>query len=323
MFSVLLTLVMGGLAAQQPLQQMSPRPLKSSHSAVLPVPSFGAYGPAQCDENLAIYYHLATGLPSRTELLRISQSGNESTLYKLPEEFANSTDFLDFSVTPGGDVKVLVEDRNYHAIVFAFDSEGKVSSHAQLEVPEHVAGRHIAAYSDGTVLYSGVYTNDAAAEVAGTTYVALFQPSGKLLKRLDRLRDKKKEDEQESVHFSEGAATLGRDGNIYLLTAERVLVISAEGTIQKELAFTKPSPEFSAVTLQYSEGWVAITFAKPERPEVVTRYLVLNASDGAPVGLYEPSEDTGNDNVCFSRHDGFLFTTFEHGRVKLITAPLR
>jgi hypothetical protein len=322
MFSLLLMVLMGGLA-QEPLQQLSPRPLKASHAVELPVPSFGAYGPAQCDENLAIYYHLATGLPARTDLLRFSPSGNESTLYKLPEEFAKSTDFVDFSVTPVGNVWALVEDQNDHAIVFAFDSEGKVSSHAQLELPEHVAGRHIAAYPNGTVLYSGVYTNDAAAELAGTAYAGLFQPSGKLLKRLDRLRDKTKVDEQESARFPEGGATLGRDGNVYLLTAERVLVISQSGSIQREITFTKPSPQFSAVRVQYSDGWLAITFAKPERPAVVMQYLVLNASDGTPLGLYEPTEDTGNDNVCFTRHEGFRFTTFEHGRVKLITAPLR
>src|SRR5262249_1968152 len=120
MRSVFLLLLMGSLAAQEPLQQLSPRPLKSSHAVELPVPSFGAYGPAQCDGNLAIYYHLATGLPTHTALLRFSQSGSESTLYRLPEEFAKSTDFVDFSVTPVGDVNALVEDQNDHAIIFAF-----------------------------------------------------------------------------------------------------------------------------------------------------------------------------------------------------------
>ncbi|HEU4416230.1 MAG TPA: hypothetical protein VFT65_15695 [Candidatus Angelobacter sp.] len=53
------------------------------------------------------------------------------------------------------------------------------------------------------------------------------------------------------------------------------------------------------------------------------RYLVVNASDGSPLGLYQPTEETGNNNVCFSRHEGFVFMRFEHNRVKLITAALR
>jgi len=151
----------------------------------------------------------------------------------------------------------------------------------------------------------------------------LFQPSGKLLKQLDRLREKAKVDPPEPGRFAEGAATVGRDGNVYLLTANKVLVISASGRLKKEITFTKPGPEFSAVTVQYSDGWLAISFAKPEKPAILYQYLVVNASDGYPLGLYETTEETGNDNVCFSRHDGFLFMKFEHNRVKLITAPLR
>lgn len=323
MFSVLLVLLMSGLMAQDALKQMSPRPLKSSHTVELPVPAFGAYGDPQCDENMAIYYHLATDKYGRTVLLRFSQSGDESTLYKLPDEFAESTDFVDFSVTPSGDVEALVIDQEFHPIIFGFNSEGHVSSHARLEIPNHVMAKHINLFSNGTVLFSGYYTSAAPTALAGKGYVSLFQASGKLLKTLDRLREETKLDTPEPGHPVESATTIGRDGNVYLLTASKVLVISPSGKLRREITFTKPSPEFSAVTVQYSDGWLAISFAKPEKPEILFRYLVVNASDGSPLGLYEPTEETGNDNVCFSRHDGFLFLGSEHGRVKLVTAPLR
>jgi hypothetical protein len=35
------------------------------------------------------------------------------------------------------------------------------------------------------------------------------------------------------------------------------------------------------------------------------------------------AEETGNTNVCFSRHDGFLFFTVKNDRVTLVTAPVR
>ena len=320
---VLLILLMSGLQSKDALLPMSPRPLKSSHAVELPVPPFGAYGNPECDENLAMYHHLAMDRYGRTVLLRFSQSGDESTLYKLPEEFAESTDFVDFSVTPGGDVMALVIDQDFHPIIFGFDSEGKVNSHARLETPDYVTATHISVFPNGTVLLSGYYRSDAPAALVGKAYVGLFHPSGKLLKQLDRLREKAKVDPPEAGRFAEGGATVGRDGNVYLLTANKVLVISPSGRLKKEIPFTKPGSEFSAVRVQYSDGWLAISFAKPEKPEIRYQYLVVNASDGSPLGLYETSEETGNSNDCFSRHDGFLFTTVEHNRVKLITAPLR
>jgi len=323
MFSVLLVLLMSGLMAQDAVKQMSPRPLKSSHEVALPVPSFSSYGDPQCDENLAMYHHLWTDKYGRTILLRFSQSGDESTLYKLPEEFAESTSFVDFSVTPRGDVEALVIDQEFHPIIFGFDSEGHVSSHARLETPEHVTAQHINVFPNGTVFFSGYYRSDAPAALVGRGYVGLFQTSGKLLKRLDRLSEKAKLEPPGPGRPAESATTIGRDGNVYLLTATKVLVISPSGKLQREIAFTKPSPEFSAITVQYSDGWLAISFAKSGKPEVLVQYLVVNASDGSPLGLYEPTEETGNNNVCFSRHNGFLFLKSEQGRVKLVTAPLR
>ena len=323
MFFVLLISLMSGLQAKDALPPMSPRPLKATHVAELPVPAFGAYGDAQCDGNFAIYYHLATNRYGRTVLLRFSQSGNESTLYKLPDEFAESTDFVDFAVTPDGDVKALVIDQGFHPIIFGFDQEGNVNSHRRLEAPEYITAKHISIFPNGTIFFSGYYRSDAPAALVGKAYIGLFHPSGKLLKQLESLREKAKVAPPEPGRFAAGAATIGRDGNVYLLTANSVLVISPSGKLKKEIPFTKPGSDFSAVTLQYSEGLLAISFAKPEQPEILYQYLVVNASDGSPLGLYETTEETGNDNVCFSRHDGFLFTTIEHGRVKLITAALR
>jgi len=314
-----LLILMSGLAAQE---TPAPRPLKPTKTVELQVPSFGAFGEPHCDDNLNVYYHLATRFYSHTLILGFSQSGNQSTLYKLPDKFAESMAFVDFNVTPGGDVNALVEDEDGHAILFAFDSEGNAKDHVRLQLPEHVAGRHIAVFPSGTVLFSGYYRSDAPADVVGNAYVGLFQPSGKLLKKLGHLNEKIATPEKGNP--AEGGTTVGRNGNVYLLTANKVLVISPSGRIEKEITFTKPGPEFSAVRVQYSEGLLAISFAKPGKDQVVLyQYLVLNASDGSLLGLYEPTEETGNSNVCFSRHDGFLFLTGDKNTLNLTTAPLR
>ena len=108
-------------------------------------------------------------------------------------------------------------------------------------------------------------------------------------------------------HIPEGAATIGKDGNAYLLSSDKVYVISASGQIQKKIPLAKPDGGFSAMGLQYSEGLLVVSFAKQGKPEALFQYAVLNASTGAPLGLYAPTGETGNTNVCFSRREGFLF----------------
>jgi hypothetical protein len=128
----------GGLLAQNVLSQMTSRPLKPSTSRLLQVPTFGAYGEPQCDDKMGMYYHLADGAYRRTTILRIAPSGDESTLYKLPDESSTTTGFVDFSVTPSGDVAALVEDNKGQAIVFGFGPDGNTASRVQLQLPEHV-----------------------------------------------------------------------------------------------------------------------------------------------------------------------------------------
>jgi hypothetical protein len=318
-----LMLLLGGLLEQNADSPLFPRPLKASGTRQLEVPSFGTYGNTQCDENLSMYDHLATGAYRHTEILRTSSSGNESTLYKLPEEFTNTTVFTGFSVSPQGNVVVLVEliEKSGHFITFDFDSDGKVSGHAELELPEHIFGDHISVFPNGTRLFVGHYRADAPPDLKGKRYVGLFQSSGKLIKRLEQLNDDVKEAQEN--HLPDGDTTIGRDGNVYLVTSDKVLAVSASGQIQKKIAFKKPDPDFSAVRVQYSDGWIVVSFAKARKPELVFEYLVVNASNGEPLGLYAPTEETGNGNVCFNRHDGFLFLKVKDNRLNLITAPLR
>jgi hypothetical protein len=323
MFFLVFALLMGGFAAQDALQHLTPRPLKASTVRKLEVPPFGSFGNTLCDESLAMYDHLASGSYKHTTILRTSLSGNESTLYKLPDEFADSTVFNDFSVTPDGAVTALVEDEQGHSMRFDFDSEGKVSSHANLELSDEVEGDKIAIFPNNTMLFSGHYRANAAAGLRGKRFIALFQPSGKLIRRLDQTGREDVTLDLPANHIPDGGITVGRDGNVYLLGSDKVLVISASGRIQNKIPFTKPDPEFSAVHVQYSQGLLVISFAKPGKTIDIFQYLVVNASTGEPVGLYEPTEDTGNSNVCFSRSEGFLFATIKNDRENIITAPLR
>ena len=315
----ILLLFVGGLLAQDASSPILPRPLKVSAVKRLETPAFGTFGNTQCDDNLSMYDHVATGSYRHTEILRTSASGNESTLYKLPDEFAN-TAFTDFSVSPRGDVVALVE-RKGQFITFDFDSYGSVTSHAELELPEYVTGDHLSVFPNGTRLFAGHYRADAPPDLKGKRYVALLQPSGKLLKRLEELNDVLGQPQKDRL--PDGAITIGGDGNVYLLTADKVLVVSPSGEIEKKITFTKPDPDFSAARVQYSEDLIVVSFAKTGKPETVFQYLVMNASNGDMLGLFVPTEETGNNNVCFSRHDGFLFLKIRDNREEIIAASLR
>lgn len=270
-----------------------------------------------------MYDHLAIGFYRQTTILRTATSDTESTLYKLPPEFADVTAFTDFSVTFDGKVTALVEDEHGHSIRFDFDADGNVSSHTQLELTEQVAADKIAVFPNGIMLFSGHYRRMAPDNLRGKRYLGLFQPSGKLLRRLDTSGMGDIDLDPPAHHITEGAVTVGKDGYAYFLTSNRVYVVSQSGRIERTIAFEKPAHEFSAVHVQYSEGLLVISFVKNGNPEAVYQYLVLNALSGEPIALYEPTEETGNNNVCFSRRDGFVFLTIKNNRVNLITAPLR
>ena len=308
--------------AQNAMPQHSPRPLKASTIKKLEVPPFGAFGQTHCDDDLSMYDHLATGAYKQTVILRTALSGNESTLYKLPEQFADSTAFTDSSVTSDGKVTALVEDEKGHSVRFDFHAEGKNTSHAQLELPDQVADK-IAVFPNGTMLFSGHYRSGALPDLKGKRYLGLFQPSGKLLRRVDGAGMGDIDLDPPAHHISEGAITVGKDGNAYLLAMDKVYVISASGQIQRKILIGKPGGGFSAMAVQYSEGLLVVSFAKQGKTEALFQYLVVDASTGEPLGLYEPTGETGNNNVCFSRREGFLFVTVKDNRLNLITAPIR
>lgn len=323
LFFAIVAVLLGGPVQQNASLELAPRPLRASTVKKLEVPAFATFGQTHCDETLAMYDHLASGSYGQTTILRTALSGTESTLYKLPAEFAEVTAFTDFFVTSEGKLTVLVEDQQGHSVRFDFDSDGNVSSHTQLELTEQVAADKIAVFPTGVMLFSGHYRRTAPPEQAGKRFVGLFQVSGKLLRKLNTNDMGDIDLNPPSHHIPEGALTVGKDGYAYLLTSNLVYVISPSGRIERKIAFAKPAREFSAVQLQYSEGLLVISFVKEGKPEAIFQYLVVNASNGEPLGLYEPTGETGNNNVCFSRRDGFLFLTITNNRLNIITAPLQ
>ncbi len=95
---------------------------------------------------------------------------------------------------------------------------------------------------------------------------------------------------------------------MYVLSSDKVTVMSETGGIVRRLRFRKSDPETTAVRLNVSDGLLSIVLAKTGKDQVqIRKYLVMYAVTGEKFGYYEPSEELGNTDVCFSRTDGYTF----------------
>lgn len=91
------------------------------------------------------------------------------------------------------------------------------------------------------------------------------------------------------------------------------------------MPFKKPSPELLATRIDVSRGSLNIELTKWNGvgKEIEAEFLVLNASTGDRVALYQPEPALGNNMLCFSRSVGFVFLTVRDEKHTALTAALR
>jgi hypothetical protein len=301
-----------------------PTILRESSSAPSQVPMFSAMGSSQCDSDGNLYFNTSLD-PRDSGLLKIAHDGAKFRLYKLP---ANDADtkyvFGQFNVTPSGDLGVLAYGNDHAIYIFRFDSDLGSTSKTRLELPDHVRVNSFAAFESGTLLVTGYFNRAAEPQVQGKIYTAIFEASGKLravvkghFADFDFASIGKK--------LPEGGAAIGEDGFLYLLRPNEVVVISESGTIVRRMPFNKPSPELIASRIDVSGGLIDIELLKNQGlgKELKAQFLVLNASTGKRVGLYQPEPALGNNFTCFTRSEGFTFTIIRDDKFTILTAPLR
>jgi hypothetical protein len=297
-----------------------PRELVASTVTPIQVPVFSSDGNPSCDSDGNLFFHLSAGNYGTSPVLRISPDGQKSTLFKAADNDETKPAFITYNVTPLGVVRELAEATDGN-VVLEFDSNGKVSSRTKLAMPEHVSGQDFAAFENGTILFYGYFNKNADDKLRGQRYVALFAPSGQLLKRI---QDKEQLDLAVfNTTFQNGAVTLGKDGYIYLARQSEVVVISLSGKIVRRMPFEK-NPHDAAVTkISYSDGLLALVLSSSGEQYINNRYVIMDSSTGEQRGYYAPSRETSNIDVCFSRKEGFTFIHNIDGKLALINAPLR
>jgi len=302
--------------------------LEAGSVQLLDVPSFSFFGPAQSDNEGNLYFHVSAGNFRKPVVLKLEHSSGDPTLYTLEDEGLKKTVFLDFSVTPSGQVSILSQQTYKKIYLLRFTSKGDLAEKVLLDLPEYMSTQSFVAFDTGTVLVSAYYLADAPEHLRGKGLMALFDESGKMLKNLSA-NTKDVDLANSTQHLTEGGGTVGPDGNMYILQTGQIIVVSGSGRIMRRIKFHKPEGTIAS-KIAVSQNLVSIWLLregpkqKMQKQDVTAEYLVLDLLTGKPFGYYVPSKALGNAAiaVAFSGREGFTFFDTENGHVELISSPI-
>jgi hypothetical protein len=318
--TLLCAIALGALGADQAKPEPAPIVLTPSSSKTLEIPGFSFSGNAQCDAKGNVYFH--TGFDPNDSVIFKVQSDGSSTAYRLAGADADETYFVAFRVNPDGKLWLLDGGRQGHEGVYLFEFGEDPSSPARrrLEAPDDLNVQNFLVLRNDHVLLEGYFDERAKSERRGHSYFAEFEASGKLIRESSgKISDKVLKDL--ATRAPDASAAQGDNGLVYFLESDKVTVVSPTGQETKDIRFSLPEPGYRAYSLYIAGGRLLIGFLRPseQKPFIVARYALFDASTGEQLRLYEPGPDTGNNLVCFS-DEGLTFYRVEHGRVKLVTA---
>jgi hypothetical protein len=293
------------------------------------VPSFSFFGAAQSDNEGNLYFHVSAGSFRKPVVLKLEHSSGDPTLYTLEDDGLKKSVFLNFSVTPTGRVSILCQQTDKKIYLLRFTSQGDLAEKVALDLPEYISTQSFVSFDTGTFLVSAYYLADAPEHLRGKGLMALFDESGKMLKNLSASTENV-DLASVSQHLAEGGGTVGPDGNMYILQAGQVVVVSTLGKIMRRIRFHKPEGTIAS-KIAVSQNLISIWLLregpkeKMQKQDVTAEYLVLDLLTGKPFGYYVPGKALGKAAVAvtFAGREGFTFFDTENGHVELISSPLR
>jgi hypothetical protein len=295
------------------------------------VPLFSYQANPQCDTSGNMYFHPWSSKGPLANILRVSPDGNEGKLLSVPEEYSQrgQVSFTDFSVSPGGNVFVLLGIGS-QAYIFRFDSSGDLDKAIPVDVSQQGLGvYHIAGFDSGAALLFGNY-DGGPDELKGSGYLAVLDRADHLsLAPPLALSKMGLEDEMQR-----GGAS-AQDGDAYFISGDDILVISQTGEMLRRIRVEKPDPRASLQNIRVSGNWALIDLVRPIvagnseaksfEPGTPASYqfLLVDTFEGETLGFYELPKDLSHlSEVCFSRNEGLKFMRIEKGKVKLFVASL-
>ena len=312
---------------EQPNKGQPPIVLAAGSSKVLSLPGFSAETGPQCDPRGNLYFR--TGYSELASVvLRIAAKDGSPTVYKVTDPAADGSYFVAFHVGREGKIAVLMGGKKDEPSVYQFkENDPAGTNRTALEAPEGLDALTVHAFvvlPNDHILLQGYFGKGAPKDKLGHAYLAEFESSGKLL----RLSLNNVSDELLKSVENWGAKTetaQGEDGRTYLLLEDRVVVLSPGGEVERELKLTPPESGYRPDLMYMHGGQLIIGFyllGGAGKPIQGVRFELLEPSSGEILRTFEGAPELGNNLVCFS-DEGLTFMRFEHGKVKLINAPVK
>jgi len=316
------TLVLIGILGATAGATDAARQLHISEAKALDVPLFPFYGIPVSDSEGDLFFHLGGDLYTNATIMRLDHSSWKPSLYKLPSEVQQAKYlFYHFTVTPSGEVWMLA-NAGPDLLVVSFESDGQESAATKLDLSLlDVDIMDFAALDNGSLLLAGV----TVGKDAGRPFAALFDGgTGKSIRNLTNAYPRV-DDKDEKAKLHAGNASVGDDGNIYLLHESEIIVISAGGEIVNRISFKRPGHDLIPTSVRVSSGYAAVWLRTPPREDhrFDVTYEVVDLSDGKTVGWYQPPAEIRMSAMGFSRSDGFRFLVAKDGHLNLVEANLR
>src|SRR5579884_1495970 len=300
------------------------RVLQVGSTTSMEAPPFSFYGSAQSDKEGNLFFHISAGSYRKPVVLELNRSSGDPTLFSLDDEELQTAVFHEFSVAPSGQVSILCQKMDGKFYALRFSSKGSLQEKIHLDMPDNLSIESFVAFDSGTFLVSAFYLPSASPELRGKGFMAQFDESGALRRRFNG-EVGSVDLKSVSKRINDGGATIGPDGNVYLLQTNQVLVISEGGKILRRIKYQKPAA-LSAAKIAVSQNLLSIWLLKVgEKKNVTAEYLVIDLLTGKPFGYYVPGNDLGIAPVAvsFTSHEGFTFFDTQNGHVDLISAPLQ
>lgn len=299
------------------------RELVITESKQTDVSGFSYYGLPLSDKDGDLFFHLGGDLFTNATIVKLSHSSLERTLYRLPSDLQQDKYvFYEFAVGPSGDLWILA-NAGPDLLVVVFGSDGQETGRAKLALS--LADVNITDFAplDNDVLF---FAGATVGKDAGHPFATLVDGgTGKSIRTWHDVFPAAKTGAKDTVPIHAGNASVGDDGNIYLLYESEVLAISPAGEIVKRIKFVKPDQALNPVIVRASSGYAAVWLQTPPRNDHTFEmsYLVLDLSSGKTLGWYAPPPEIRAPAMSFSRDNGFEFLIGKHGKWNLTEADLR
>jgi len=298
--------------------------------------------PVLCDAEGNMY--LRPTLPARIDknpVWKFSPEGRKLV------EFAPPTDTDDagkefrmgeFTISPLGDFYALTYDGNsYHLTAWdyflvSYASDGEASSKIHLNLPADFWVDRFAVFTSGEILVTGHYSSRAAEALRGRLRVLILQSDGTLVREVKLTGEAAAKYEEWRASKSPPAqgpilmegATMGEDGNAYLLRGTEVLVLSSQGKLLRTIPVSPPEPGFIAMEIQVSQGVLSVVFNKVGHGRIKVMFRTFDASTGVLQAEYVPGPELSNvPPLCFNGAEGYTFLGKKDGKPALVRAWVR